>query len=151
MLSMQMKSGDYVTIGENVVVQIFKESGPQFRISIKAPREIPIVRGKVLERNGNEKPEGLRDKPVRKSPSDKRHAAIYRQRKQERQEERSYRAKQLADAIQEMADILNNLEEQEDMREKVSAMQKQLGQIACASEMLAANDAGGKSRTGSGN
>ena len=44
MLSLQMKSGDYVTIGNQVVVQVFKESGPQFRVSIKAPREVPIVR-----------------------------------------------------------------------------------------------------------
>jgi len=133
---MQMKSGDYVTIGENVVVQIFKESGPQFRISIKAPREIPIVRGKVLERCGNEKPEGLRDKPVKKSPSDKRHAAIYRQKKQARQAERAYQWRQLTEAIQEMTDILNDSETQEAMQEKVSVMQEQLRQIARASEAL---------------
>ena len=62
MLSLQMKSGDYVTIGNQVVVQVFKESGPQFRVSIKAPREVPIVRGKVLERDGEQRPEGLLDR-----------------------------------------------------------------------------------------
>ena len=72
MLSLQMKSGDYVTIGNQVVVQVFKESGPQFRISIKAPREISIVRGKVLERDGEMRPEGLLDRGPKRSPSDQR-------------------------------------------------------------------------------
>ena len=63
MLSLQMKSGDYVTIGENVVVQVFRDSGPQFRISIKAPKEIPIMRGAVLERAGQERP--VRKKALR--------------------------------------------------------------------------------------
>ncbi len=62
MLSLQMKSGDYVTIGEDVVVQVFRESGPQVRVSIKAPREVPIIRGAVLEQAGQKRPEGLHKK-----------------------------------------------------------------------------------------
>ena len=69
MLSLQLKSGEYITIGDNIVVQVFKDSGPEFRASIKAPREIPIVRGKVLERSGGQRPDGLHNHAPRKSPS----------------------------------------------------------------------------------
>lgn len=57
MLSLSIKSGDYITIGRDIVVQIFRE-GPDARVEIKAPRELTILRGEVHERTG-EKPEGL--------------------------------------------------------------------------------------------
>ena len=61
MLSLQLKSGDYLTIGENVVVQAFSLSGGFVRLAIKAPREVPILRGEVLERTG-QRPGGLYDR-----------------------------------------------------------------------------------------
>ena len=70
-----MKSGEYVTIGEDVVVQVFRESGPQVRISIKAPKEIPIVRGAVLEQAGKKRPGGLHNRAPKKCPSDQIHSA----------------------------------------------------------------------------
>ena len=69
MLSLQLHSGDYLTIGENVVVQVFSLSGGFIRVAVKAPREIPILRGKVLERT-DARPEGLREKRTL-SPSDR--------------------------------------------------------------------------------
>ncbi len=132
MLSMQMKSGDYVTIGDNVVVQVFKESGPQFRISIRAPREVPIVRGKVLEREGKQRPEGLRDKAVRKSPSDKRHAAIQLQRHLERQAEKEYRAEEFSSAMEEIGIILDAMSAKPGFRKEVTAMRRQMERIAYA-------------------
>ena len=57
MLSLQLKSGDYFTIGEDIAVQVFQQHGSTFQVKVKAPREIPIARGEVLER-----PEGLRDR-----------------------------------------------------------------------------------------
>ena len=69
MLSLLLKSGEYLTIGENIVVQIFEESGDAFRVSVKAPREIPIVRGELLERTG-ERPDGLYKRRP-KSPSER--------------------------------------------------------------------------------
>ncbi len=74
MLSLELKSGDYFTINENIVVQVFRDSGSEFRVAIKAPREIPIVRGKVLERNGEKRPNCLLDRRP-KSPSDRIHNA----------------------------------------------------------------------------
>ena len=74
MLSLQMKSGDYLTIGEDVIVQVFKDSNAKFRVSITAPKEIPILRGAVREREGGARPDGLR-KGVLPSPSSRRYAA----------------------------------------------------------------------------
>ena len=88
MLSLQMKSGDYVTIGENVVVQVFRDSGPQFRISIKAPKEIPIMRGAVLERAGQERPDGLHKRGPKKSPSEQIRSARKLEELAKRQEAR---------------------------------------------------------------
>ena len=62
MLSLQLKSGDYLTIGDEIAVQIFQQPGGAFSVSVKAPREIPILRGKVLERSGDDRPDCLRDR-----------------------------------------------------------------------------------------
>ena len=52
MLSVQLKNGEYLTIGENIVVQVY-QTGQGFRVAVEAPRDVPIVRGEVLERTGN--------------------------------------------------------------------------------------------------
>ena len=49
MLTLQLKSGEYITIGDNVVVQVF-QVGQQIQVKVDAPREVPILRGEVLER-----------------------------------------------------------------------------------------------------
>lgn len=51
MLSIQLKSGEYLTIGNDIVVQVF-QAGAGFRVAVEAPREMPVVRGEVLERTG---------------------------------------------------------------------------------------------------
>ncbi len=57
MLFLQMKSGEYLTIGENIAVQVFHGNGASIRVGVSAPREVPVVRGEVLERTGAERPE----------------------------------------------------------------------------------------------
>lgn len=125
MLSLQMKSGDYVTINDNIVVQVFRESGPGFRVSIKAPREIPIVRGKVREREGGQRPEGLQDKRP-KSPSDQLHAARQLQKLAERQELRLRMEEERSSAIDEMSHILSRMRPGAERR----ALEAQLQRIA---------------------
>lgn len=109
MLSLQMKSGDYLTIGENIVVQIFKESGPQFRVSVKAPREVSIVRGKVLERKGEHQPNGLRSKGPKTSPSDKLRSARYLQKVSKRQETRKLEQALCLEAIKGLEQAIGQL------------------------------------------
>ncbi len=106
MLSLQMKSGDYVTIGNDIVVQVFRDSGPQFRLSIKAPREVPIVRGAVRERGGEERPEGLQKRGPKKSPSDQIHSA----RQLEKLAKRREAQQKEFDALAEMERILGSME-----------------------------------------
>ena len=52
MLCLNLSPGEYMTIGENVVVQLDRISGDRCKLVVEAPREIPILRGEVLERQG---------------------------------------------------------------------------------------------------
>jgi len=84
MLSLQLKSGEYLTIGSDIAVQIFEQSGSSFRVSVQAPREIPILRGEVLERT-EKRPDGLHERRP-KSASDRRRDAAQLQKMAERKE-----------------------------------------------------------------
>ena len=59
MLFLQMKTGDYLTIGEDITIQFFPDSSTRVRVAIKAPKDLTILRGDVRERNGAERPDGL--------------------------------------------------------------------------------------------
>ena len=65
MLSLQLKTGDYMTIGEDVVVQLDNISGDRCKLMIQAPRDMTILRGEVLERTGGERPDCIVDGPRR--------------------------------------------------------------------------------------
>ena len=65
MLSLQLKTGDYMTIGEEVVVQLDRISGDRCKLMVQAPRDMTILRGEVLERTGGERPECVVDGPRR--------------------------------------------------------------------------------------
>ena len=59
MLLLQLKSGEYLTIGEDITIQVFRENSSRIRVAIQAPKEMNILRGEVRERNGTERPEGV--------------------------------------------------------------------------------------------
>jgi len=59
MLCITMKRGDYVTIGDGIVIQVDRLNDERVHVNIQAPREVSIVRGKVLERAGGERPDCL--------------------------------------------------------------------------------------------
>ena len=65
MLSLQLKTGDYMTIGEDVVVQLDRISGDRCKLIVQAPRDKAILRGEVLERTGGERPECVFETPRR--------------------------------------------------------------------------------------
>ena len=46
-----------MTIGDNVIIQLNDVSGSRCKLMVEAPREVPVVRGEVLERAGAERPE----------------------------------------------------------------------------------------------
>lgn len=78
MLSLQLKSGEYFTIGDNITVQIFEKSGSLFKVSVQAPREMQILRGSLHERTG-ERPDSIYDQRT-KSPGEQRWEAKRKQR-----------------------------------------------------------------------
>ena len=57
MLSLQFKTGEYMTIGGDVIVQVTDVSGGRCKLMVEAPREVPVVRGELLERAGAERPD----------------------------------------------------------------------------------------------
>lgn len=63
MLCLNLTPGEYMTIGDAVVVQLDRISGDHCRLMVQAPKEIPILRGEVLERGGGERPTCVVDSP----------------------------------------------------------------------------------------
>ncbi len=56
MLHLHLKQEEYFTIGDDITVKVKSVEGKQTYLVIDAPREIPIVRGTVLERCGGRRP-----------------------------------------------------------------------------------------------
>lgn len=61
MLSLTLNQGDYLTIGGDIVVQLNRVSGDRCKVTVQAPREVPVFRGEVLERTGGERPDCVFD------------------------------------------------------------------------------------------
>lgn len=65
MLSLSLNQGEYMTIGDKVVVQLDCISGGSCKLAVQAPRELTILRGEVFERTGGQRPECVFDGPRR--------------------------------------------------------------------------------------
>ena len=52
MLRISMKVGEYFTVGENTVIQFDDLVGERAHMMVTAPREVPILRGELVERAG---------------------------------------------------------------------------------------------------
>lgn len=63
MLFLALTPGDYLTIGDNVVIQLDKLAGNRCKLAVHAPKEVPVLRGKVAERASGERPDCLMDGP----------------------------------------------------------------------------------------
>lgn len=61
MLCITMRKGDYITLGENIVVQVEQLNSERVHLNISAPRQVAILRGEVLERNGGQRPDCVRE------------------------------------------------------------------------------------------
>ena len=53
MLSLRLKPGEYFTIGKDITVQVFQDRGNSIEVAIDAPRELPVLRGKLFEQTEN--------------------------------------------------------------------------------------------------
>ena len=56
MLTLRLKPGEYLTIGENITVQIFHRKGDSIEVAVEALKEIPVLRGKLVERTDERPP-----------------------------------------------------------------------------------------------
>jgi len=63
MLCLNLNEGQYMTIGDNIVIQLDRMTGDRCRLVVNAPREIPVLRGEVFERSGGERPSCVFDAP----------------------------------------------------------------------------------------
>lgn len=113
MLLLNLKSGEYLTIGEDIYIQFFKHSSSVFRAAIHAPKNVAVLRGEVYERTG-EKPDGLYDK-LSKSPSerryDARHYAEWIKKVEVRENERRQTSEEKAAVLQELSDLAVHMNE----------------------------------------
>lgn len=65
MLSLGRNPGEYLVIGEDIVIQVVSMEG-DLRLSIDAPKNVSIVRGEVYEKY-HEKPKCLTGKSGRRN------------------------------------------------------------------------------------
>ena len=56
MLKLTLLPEEYLTIDDKIVVQLIRVAGGRADVAIEAPRELPVVRGTVLERTGGRRP-----------------------------------------------------------------------------------------------
>jgi len=63
MLCLSLLPGEYLTIGDDVVIQVDRMVGDRCKLVVNAPREIPVLRGEVLERGGGKRPDCVFDGP----------------------------------------------------------------------------------------
>ena len=118
MLNLNLKEGEYLTIGDNIVVQTFPY-GSQTQVLIDAPREIPILRGKLREKEGVAKPDGVIEGYRKQSPSDRRHAEERKAKLEARQAQRED-AKAAIGEIHAMLDTMGATPESKWLKERLA-------------------------------
>ena len=137
MLTLTLRRGDYFTIGDDIVIQALPDKGT-VRLRVDAPRDFSIVRGTVLEKNGAERPEQVREflTPRKKtrnrsSPKQKERTAQY----YEKLELWHSRKDEAQDAVNRITSVLDNL----DNPSEVAEIKAQLARIL---PVLMYNEAG---------
>ena len=111
MLQLSLRPGEYLTIHGDIVVQLAQLSGSRAFLRVEADRSIPIVRGKVLERSGAPRPEGLASLP--RSRARKGRDAVY------------HWSAERERAVRTMEQLLERMEAG-DSREEAQALRAQL-------------------------
>lgn len=69
MLKLTLLPDDYLTINGDIVVQLSRVAGGHADLAIHAARDVPILRGAVLERQGGKRPDCLAPPPKKKPRS----------------------------------------------------------------------------------
>lgn len=114
MLKLTLLPDEYVVVNDNIVVQLMRVAGGRADLAVEAPREVPIVRGSVLERQGGERPACLGAPPKRKGK-------VYRDQIFRWNDDRER-------AVRVMKQVFDRLE-QNGAAEEARALRKQLDRI----------------------
>ena len=114
MLNLSLLPEEYLTINQDIVVQLTRIAGGRANLAIHAGREVPIVRGTVLERQGGERPACLQP------PSGKK-ARYYRDQVFRWNDDREK-------AVRTMKQVLDRLE-QKGSTEEAEILRTQLNRI----------------------
>ena len=114
MLKLSLLPEEYLTINQDIVVQLTRSAGGRANLAIHAGREVPIVRGAVLERQGGERPACLQP------PSGKK-ARYYRDQVFRWNDDREK-------AVRTMKQVLDRLE-QKGSTEEAEIIRTQLNRI----------------------
>ena len=69
MLKLTLLPDEYLTVRDDIVIQLTRVAGGRAELAVDAPREFPIVRGAVLEKNGGQRPACLAPPPKKKAKS----------------------------------------------------------------------------------
>ena len=69
MLCITMRRGEYFTVNGDTVIMLDQFSGDRIRMAIHAPKEVTVLRGAVLERNGAPPPACVAELSTGKSPN----------------------------------------------------------------------------------
>ena len=64
MLVLSRKVGERIQLGDNITVTLVKINGNVVRLGIDAPRNMPVVRQELADRNTADRPAGCVEEPV---------------------------------------------------------------------------------------
>ncbi len=67
MLKLSLLPGEYIRIGEDTIVQLYGMKGERAYLAIGAPRDVSILRGTLLEEQGQPRPADLVAVPPNKA------------------------------------------------------------------------------------
>ncbi len=59
MLTLKLHSGDYIAIGDQIFVQVYRTKGEGFAVAVDAPKELFVTRGERYEQTAPT-PESIR-------------------------------------------------------------------------------------------
>lgn len=106
MLLLNLKFGEYLTIGEDTYIQVFKHSESSFRAAIHAPKDVPIRRGAVRERTQDDAPAAS---SARRDGA--KHYEAWAREKELRQTELRRESAERESAMRELSELAENMEE----------------------------------------
>lgn len=121
MLTLRLKPGEYLVIGDEITVQVFEKKRSYLEVAVEAPRNMPVLRGEVYEKN-NQRPAFLRENRTQ-TPSE-RTANIRRKETLARREDAARQLNTFLDKLESSSPELTN--DISIMREQVSRLNGEL-------------------------